>query len=63
MLTGQKIMHAAKCLARMSGCTGQSDWARHFVRFAQCLCPFIMTYHIKLCKIFLNFGQTGLGEY
>ena len=38
MLTGQQMtMHTANCLLRMGGCTGQSDWVHHFVRFVTML--------------------------
>ena len=38
VLTGKQMtMHTANCLARMSGCTGKSDWVYHFVRFVTML--------------------------
>ena len=63
MLTGQQMtMHTANCLARMSRCTGQSDWVHHFVRFVTMLMSIYNDFHLKLYKIFWNFGQTGLGN-
>ena len=63
MLTGQQMtMHTANCLARMSRCTGQSDWVHHFVRFVTKLMSIYNDLSFKSMQIFLNFGQTGLGK-
>ena len=56
MLTGQQMtMHTANCLARMSGCTGQSDWVNHFVRFVTMLMSIYNDLSFKIIQNIFEF--------
>ena len=60
-------MHTANQLSgkpRMSGCTGQSDWVHHFVRFVTMLLSIYDDLSVKIMQNIFEFwtDRTGLGK-